>query len=86
MLGWTFILALAATFATAVSAQQPTWVAIASDGGREFYEGHTADLIAAQMYGHGLITKPDLQQYKALWRDPLTADWNGYRVVTAPPL
>lgn len=58
---------------------------IASDGGREFYEGHTADLIAAQMYGHGLITKPDLQQYKALWRDPLTADWNGYRVVTAPP-
>ena len=58
---------------------------IASDGGREFYEGHTAELIATQMYGHGLITKPDLQQYKAVWRQPLTADWNGYQVVTAPP-
>ncbi|SEJ52546.1 gamma-glutamyltransferase [Paraburkholderia diazotrophica] len=58
---------------------------IASDGGREFYEGQTADLIAKQMYGHGLITKTDLVQYKAVWRQPLAADWNGYRIVTAPP-
>ncbi|MEM5382544.1 gamma-glutamyltransferase [Paraburkholderia phymatum] len=58
---------------------------IASDGGREFYEGQTADLIAKQMYGHGLITKSDLVQYKAVWRQPLAADWNGYRIVTAPP-
>ncbi|MPW17030.1 gamma-glutamyltransferase [Paraburkholderia sp. CNPSo 3157] len=58
---------------------------IASDGGREFYEGQTADLIAKQMYGHGLISKTDLVQYKAVWRQPLAADWNGYRVVTAPP-
>ncbi len=58
---------------------------IASDGGREFYEGRTADLIAQQMYGHGLVTKQDLIQYKAVWRQPLTADWNGYKVVTAPP-
>jgi gamma-glutamyltranspeptidase/glutathione hydrolase len=58
---------------------------IASDGGREFYEGRTADLIAQQMYGHGLVTKQDLIQYKAVWRQPLTADWNGYQIVTAPP-
>ncbi|RKT24521.1 gamma-glutamyltransferase 1 [Paraburkholderia sp. RAU2J] len=58
---------------------------IAGDGGREFYEGRTADLIAQQMYGHGLITKQDLLQYKAVWRQPLSADWNGYRVITAPP-
>jgi gamma-glutamyltranspeptidase len=58
---------------------------IADDGGREFYEGQTADLIAKQMYGHGMISKPDLTQYKAVWRDPLAADWNGYRIVTAPP-
>ena len=58
---------------------------MASDGGREFYEGRTADLIAQQMYGHGLVTKQDLIQYKAVWRQPLTADWNGYQVVTAPP-
>ncbi|WGS51840.1 gamma-glutamyltransferase [Paraburkholderia sp. D15] len=58
---------------------------IAGDGGREFYEGRTADLIVQQMYGHGLVTKQDLTQYKAVWRQPLTADWNGYQVVTAPP-
>ncbi|CAB3753699.1 gamma-glutamyltransferase family protein [Paraburkholderia humisilvae] len=58
---------------------------IADDGGREFYEGQTAELIAKQMYGHGMISKTDLSQYKAVWRDPLMADWNGYRIVTAPP-
>ena len=62
-----------------------TLARIADDGGREFYEGRTAELIAQQMYGHGLVTKQDLIQYKAVWRQPLTADWNGYRVVTAPP-
>ncbi|WP_118180633.1 gamma-glutamyltransferase [Paraburkholderia phosphatilytica] len=58
---------------------------IASDGGREFYEGRTADLISTAMYGHGLVSKQDLQRYHAVWRDPLTADWNGYQIVTAPP-
>jgi gamma-glutamyltranspeptidase/glutathione hydrolase len=58
---------------------------IASDGGREFYEGRTAELITAQMYGHGLITRQDLSGYQAVWRDPLAADWKGYRVITAPP-
>ena len=58
---------------------------IASDGGREFYEGQTGDMLAKQMYGHGLITKSDLVQYKAVWRQPVTASWNGYQIVTAPP-
>ncbi|WP_025600520.1 gamma-glutamyltransferase [Burkholderia sp. WSM2230] len=62
-----------------------TLARIASDGGREFYEGRTADLIAQQMYGHGLVTKADLRQYKAVWRQPLMANWNGYQVLTAPP-
>ncbi|MGH8779280.1 gamma-glutamyltransferase [Paraburkholderia sp.] len=62
-----------------------TLTRIASDGGREFYEGRTADLIDRQMVGHGLITKDDLQQYHSVWREPVTADWNGYRIVTAPP-
>jgi gamma-glutamyltranspeptidase/glutathione hydrolase len=72
-----------------VNFQQPelaqTLTRIAGDGGREFYEGRTADLIASQMYGHGLVTRQDLQQYKAVWRQPLCADWNGYQLVTAPP-
>jgi len=62
-----------------------TLTRIASEGGREFYEGKTADLIAVQMLGHGLVSKSDLQQYKAVWREPLTAGWNGYQMVTAPP-
>jgi gamma-glutamyltranspeptidase/glutathione hydrolase len=72
-----------------VNFQQPelaqTLSRIASDGGREFYEGQTADLVVKQMLGHGLLGKQDLQQYKAVWREPLRADWNGYQIVTAPP-
>lgn len=58
---------------------------IANDGAKDFYSGKTADLIAASMRGHGLITKQDLQQYKAVWRQPIEANWNGYRIITAPP-
>ncbi len=58
---------------------------IANNGAREFYNGKTADLIAASMRGHGAITKRDLQDYRAVWRKPIEADWNGYHVITAPP-
>lgn len=61
---------------------------IAKDGDREFYEGKTADLLVAQMARgpvKGLITKADLANYKAVWREPLTAKWRGYDVITAPP-
>ena len=59
---------------------------IADEGEEDFYNGETADLIAASMReGHGLITKRDLHDYRAVWRQPVTADWNGYRVITAPP-
>lgn len=59
---------------------------IANDGAKDFYDGKTADLIAASMKkGGGLITKQDLVQYKAVWRQPIQANWNGYRVITAPP-
>lgn len=59
---------------------------LANDGAKDFYDGKTADLIAASMKkGGGLITKQDLVQYKAVWRQPVQANWNGYRVITAPP-
>ncbi|CAJ9877155.1 gamma-glutamyltransferase [Burkholderia pseudomallei] len=59
---------------------------IANDGAKDFYDGKTADQIAASMKkGGGLITKQDLVQYKAVWRQPIQANWNGYRVITAPP-
>jgi gamma-glutamyltranspeptidase/glutathione hydrolase len=58
---------------------------IAEDGAADFYDGQTADLIAASMRGHGLITKRDLQEYTAVWRQPIQGEWNGLRVITAPP-
>ncbi len=59
---------------------------IANNGAKEFYEGKTADLLVAAMKrGNGLITKQDLRQYQAIWREPIQAEWNGYRVITAPP-
>jgi gamma-glutamyltranspeptidase/glutathione hydrolase len=33
---------------------------------------------------HGHVTRADLAAYRALWREPLAADWAGYRVITAP--
>jgi gamma-glutamyltranspeptidase/glutathione hydrolase len=61
---------------------------IAKDGDKAFYEGRTADLIVAQMARgptKGLITKADLKSYRVAWREPIQADWRGFRVITAPP-
>ncbi|MDR5807892.1 gamma-glutamyltransferase [Caballeronia sp. LZ019] len=58
---------------------------IADKGSKGFYQGKTAELIATSMTGHGLITERDLKEYKAVWRQPVVASWNGYRVITAPP-
>lgn len=58
---------------------------ISDKGAKGFYEGDTAGMIAEIMQGHGLITTQDLKEYKAVWREPVVASWNGYRVITAPP-
>ncbi|MDC7712369.1 gamma-glutamyltransferase [Vogesella indigofera] len=59
---------------------------ISQQGAKGFYSGKTADLIdSAMKKGGGLITKNDLAQYKAVWRQPLEADWNSFQVITAPP-
>ncbi|MBA1204660.1 gamma-glutamyltransferase [Pseudomonas capeferrum] len=59
---------------------------IADKGVSEFYQGQTADLLVAQMKADkGLITKDDLKDYKALWRNPIAIDWRGNVVYTAPP-
>ncbi len=62
-----------------------TLARIAENGVDEFYKGETAALIVAEMErGGGLITMADLAGYRAIWREPLEADWRGYRVVSAP--
>jgi len=59
---------------------------IADKGVSEFYEGKTADLLVAQMQADkGLITKEDLKDYKAVWREPMALSWRGNVVYTAPP-
>jgi len=55
-------------------------------GARDFYEGETARLLAADMKAHGgLITLEDLKAYKAIERTPLTGKYRGYDIISAPP-
>lgn len=59
---------------------------IAATGREAFYGGETAALIVAEMESaDGLITAEDLTAYEAVWREPLTASWRDYEVLTAPP-
>jgi len=59
---------------------------IAESGPDDFYRGKTAALIASQMgRSNGLISLQDLEQYEAVWRKPLRANWRQYEVVSAPP-
>ncbi|MFJ4348841.1 gamma-glutamyltransferase [Pseudomonas sp. NPDC089401] len=59
---------------------------IADKGVSEFYQGKTADLLVAQMQADkGLISKQDLKDYKAVWREPIAISWRGNVVYTAPP-
>lgn len=58
------------------------------DHGRAgFYEGKTADDIVAEMKrGNGLITHKDLESYKPVWREPVTAAYKEYNIISmAPP-
>jgi gamma-glutamyltranspeptidase / glutathione hydrolase len=55
-------------------------------GAKDFYEGETARLLAADMKAHGgLITLDDLKSYKAIERTPLTGKYRGYDILTSPP-
>ncbi|HZS53682.1 MAG TPA: gamma-glutamyltransferase, partial [Bryobacteraceae bacterium] len=59
---------------------------IAKSGAKEFYSGETAKKLAAAMSAHGgLITLEDLQKYKVAERTPLTGDYKGFHIITAPP-
>jgi gamma-glutamyltranspeptidase/glutathione hydrolase len=59
---------------------------IGRDGARDFYEGETARLLAAEMARHGgLITQRDLRDYAVIERAPLVGTYKGFGVITAPP-
>jgi gamma-glutamyltranspeptidase/glutathione hydrolase len=70
--------------------QQPelaaTLTRIAKNGANEFYEGETAQKLAAAMAQNGgLITLSDLKNYKAAERKPLTGKYRNYELITSPP-
>jgi len=55
-------------------------------GAKDFYEGETARLIAADMKANkGLITLEDLKNYRAKERAPIRGTYRGYEIVTMPP-
>ena len=55
-------------------------------GAKEFYEGQTAKLIAADMKRHnGLMTLEDLKNYRAKERTPVRGTYRGYEIISMPP-
>ncbi len=55
-------------------------------GRDDFYLGETADLIVAEMErGGGILTRRDLAEYQAVWRDPTTFEYRDHTVISMPP-
>jgi gamma-glutamyltranspeptidase/glutathione hydrolase len=57
------------------------------DYGRDgFYSGITARLILKEMKrGNGIISELDLKEYRSVSRVPVSTDYKGFRIITAPP-
>ncbi|MBB3225625.1 gamma-glutamyltranspeptidase/glutathione hydrolase [Luteibacter sp. Sphag1AF] len=59
---------------------------LAEKGVDGFYAGETAKmLVSASRAAGGNWTAADLASYRVKEREPLTVDYRGYRIVTAPP-
>lgn len=59
---------------------------LAEAGPRAYYEGETAEKIAAFAKQHGgAMTADDLRGYRADWVEPIAKDYRGYTVHEIPP-
>src|SRR6185437_4038851 len=66
--------------------QARTWELIAEKGDAGFYHGEVAQkLVDAVRAAGGNWTLEDLANYRAKERTPITIDYQGYKIVTAPP-
>ena len=66
--------------------QARTLELIAAHGDDGFYRGETAHkLVAAVRAAGGNWTLADLANYRAKERTPISVDYRGYRIITAPP-
>jgi gamma-glutamyltranspeptidase/glutathione hydrolase len=51
-----------------------------------FYQGETANLLVAEMQrGGGLITHEDLNNYQAIWRDPVIGFYRNHKIISMGP-
>ena len=63
-----------------------TLKAIAAEGPDTFYKGRVAKLIASHMTQNGgLITAEDLASYSAVWSEPISTTYRGFKVMTHRP-
>ena len=58
---------------------------IAKNGPEGFYSGETAELIEREMRNHGgIISRKDLEEYEAVWRDPIEIEYRGHTIYSMP--
>jgi gamma-glutamyltranspeptidase/glutathione hydrolase len=59
---------------------------IAKQGSDAFYKGEIAEKIVKDMARNGgLITKADLENYRAIERRPVSATYRGFQIISMPP-
>jgi gamma-glutamyltranspeptidase/glutathione hydrolase len=60
--------------------------AISTSGADIFYRGWIADSVVAEMErGGGLISKRDLEEYRAIWRRPIVIEYADRRLISMGP-
>lgn len=60
--------------------------AIQQKGREGFYAGRVAKQMVKEMKKNkGIISKKDLKDYHAQWRDPIIGDYKNYKIITMPP-
>jgi gamma-glutamyltranspeptidase / glutathione hydrolase len=63
-----------------------TLEAIRDSGAAGFYRGWVAELLVAEMKrGGGLISREDLAQYQAIWREPIEIKYRDHTIYSMPP-
>ncbi len=63
-----------------------TLTLIAEQGADVFYRGEIAeDIVKASEEMNGLFTMDDLADYETEWQEPISVEYNGYRIYTTPP-
>ncbi|MEQ9404223.1 MAG: gamma-glutamyltransferase [Cyclobacteriaceae bacterium] len=63
-----------------------TLTQIRDNGSDGFYSGIVADQIVKEMQrGGGLISTEDLASYEAQWREPVTGNYRGNKIISMPP-